>query len=137
MLFNTYAKLSCGCIMQIKEILDNLSKSTKTITEYMQLIKFYNDELSLMNTPYDVDDLTLKILNGLGDDYLGLSNAVKARKTLVSFDELHEKLIIYKAQLLQDAAGDKKTQLPTIGQCHNKASTKHSPFHIQLTTFPP
>ena len=31
-----------------------------------------------MNSPYDVRDLPLKILNGLGDDYTSLSDAVKA-----------------------------------------------------------
>ena len=53
--------------MSLKGILDNLHEGETTIMEYMQLIKTCNDELLLMNVAYDIDDLTLKVLRGLGD----------------------------------------------------------------------
>ena len=55
-----------------------------------------------MYVAYDIDELTLKILRGLGDEYSSLASAIKARETLVSFDELHEKLITCETQLKQD-----------------------------------
>ena len=84
-------------IMSLKGILDNLNKCEKTITEYMQIIKTCNDELLIMNVAYDIDELTLKILCGLGDEYSHLASTFKARETHVSFDELHEKLITHEA----------------------------------------
>ena len=46
------------------------------------------------------DDLTEKILDGLGDEYTELVHAVQARDTPITFDELHEKLLNYEAALL-------------------------------------
>ena len=47
----------------------------------------------------DEDDLTDKILNNLRDDYKELVRAVQARDTSISFEELHEKLLNFKASL--------------------------------------
>ena len=66
-LFNTYAKPFQGSIMSLKGILDNLHKGETTMMEYMQLIKTFNDDFFLMNVAYNIDELTLKILHGLGD----------------------------------------------------------------------
>lgn len=65
----------------------------------MLSVKTYSDELSLFNSPCD-DDLNLKVLHGLGDEYQGLSDAIKARDTSLSFEELHEELTVREAQLL-------------------------------------
>ncbi|KAA8521885.1 hypothetical protein F0562_012801 [Nyssa sinensis] len=47
----------------------------------------------------DEDDLTDKILDGLGDNYKELIRAVQARDTMIMFDELHEKLLNFEASL--------------------------------------
>ena len=47
-----------------------------------------------MNVPYNVNELTLKILNGLEDEYSSLFDAIKARENSVSLEKLHEKLVI-------------------------------------------
>ena len=88
--------------MQLKGIIDNISKGTKMITKYMHLIKTCVDDLQLMNSGYDDGDLTLKILCGLGEEFNELSAAIKARDTPISFDELHEKLVTFEAQMQQD-----------------------------------
>lgn len=59
----------------------------------MQDIKSTVDELLLMDVTVDYEDLVLKILHGLDENYRELSNAIQARETPISFDELHEKLI--------------------------------------------
>ncbi|RVX21595.1 hypothetical protein CK203_002200 [Vitis vinifera] len=52
------------------------SKSVKTITDYMQQAKCCNDEL-LMKVAYDVNELMLKILHGLGEEYFPISHAIE------------------------------------------------------------
>lgn len=47
----------------------------------MLMFKTLKDELLLLKAPYDIDDLTLKVLNGLGHEYHSLVDAIKARKT--------------------------------------------------------
>ncbi|KAL6335807.1 hypothetical protein AAG906_039570 [Vitis piasezkii] len=90
------------------------------------LIKTCNDELLLMNVAYDIDELTLKILRGLGDEYSSLASAIKARETLVSFDELHEKLITCETQLKQDQ--EKKLLTPASAYLTAK-NPNSSPYH--------
>lgn len=45
------------------------------------------------------EDLTIKILNCLDEEYKELSNTIQARETEISFGELHEKLLNHEAQL--------------------------------------
>ena len=54
----------------------------------------------MMNALVDIEDLTIKILNGLDEGYTELSNAIQARETTISFEELHEKLLIREAHLV-------------------------------------
>lgn len=53
--------------MQLKT---DLSKATtigsKTVTDFIQLIKAKADELGLIDRPVSDDDLTLHVLNGCG-----------------------------------------------------------------------
>ena len=53
----------------------------------------------MMNAPVDIEDLTIKILNGLYADYTELANAIQARETAISFEELHEKILNREAHL--------------------------------------
>ena len=69
-LANTYAKPSRGHIMHFKSVLTNVTKGTQTITEYMQHIKCIADELAMLDAPENSEDLTVKILNGLGDEFV-------------------------------------------------------------------
>ncbi|KAK6931858.1 hypothetical protein RJ641_003651 [Dillenia turbinata] len=74
-------------------------KGSQTITEFIQNIKTEADELTLMNIPVDTEDFTIKILNGLDEDYKELANATLSRETTITFKELHEKLLNHEAQL--------------------------------------
>lgn len=47
------------------------------MTEYMQNIKSRVDELATMNAPIDNEDLTIKILNGLGDEFKDLVTTIQ------------------------------------------------------------
>ena len=59
----------------------------------MQAIKTCADELAALGKPLDHEDLIEKILESLDDDYHPSIDIVNSRDTLISFDELHEKLI--------------------------------------------
>lgn len=125
-LANTYAKPSRGCIMQLKSYLNNLVKGTKSITEYMQAVKTTMDALILMNVPVDAEYITLNILNGLDDSYRELSNAIQARETSISFEELHDKLINQEAELATQK--NSQTSIPTTAftAARSVSSTRQS-----------
>ncbi|KAI4353620.1 hypothetical protein L6164_002554 [Bauhinia variegata] len=92
-LATTYARPSRGHIKQIKDRLKNTTKGSQTISEYMQHIKAYANELATLGKPLDHEDLIEKILDGLDDDYQPIIDAINGRDTPILFDELQEKLI--------------------------------------------
>ena len=52
-----------------------------------------------MGKPIDDEDLIDQVLEGLSDEYKSVIDAINARDTLISFDELHEKLLNKEASL--------------------------------------
>ncbi|GAV77391.1 UBN2 domain-containing protein [Cephalotus follicularis] len=54
------------------------------------------DELAIVNDPVSEDDLILYILNGLEPDYREISAAIRARDTLITLEELHDKLTAFE-----------------------------------------
>ncbi|KAA8531344.1 hypothetical protein F0562_006053 [Nyssa sinensis] len=73
----------------------------------------------------DEDDLTDKILDGLGDDYQELIRAVQARDTMIKFDELHEKLLNFEASL--QGAKSKPSHFPASANPTNCNPTSWRP----------
>lgn len=63
----------------------------------MHSIKICIDSLSCMNFPIDPEELILQIFHGLPKKYNDLHSALRARETLVSFEELYEKLLSLEA----------------------------------------
>jgi hypothetical protein len=68
----------------------------------MQSVKPIVDELVVLGASVDNEDLMDKILKELGDDYQELVRAVQARENAISFDELHEKLLMFEASLQEN-----------------------------------
>ncbi|CAL9004058.1 unnamed protein product [Prunus brigantina] len=75
-LANTYAKPSRGRIKQIKHQLKYTTKGSLSITEFMQSIKTRADDLALLGASLDEEEITNKILDGLGDEYKELVRAL-------------------------------------------------------------
>ena len=98
-LANTYAKPSRGRIKQVKNQIKQMTEGPESITEFLQNVKARADELALLGSPFDNDDLIDEILETLGDDYKKLVRVVQARDTPISFEELHEKLLNFEATL--------------------------------------
>lgn len=59
-LANTYAKPSCGRINQVKSHLKKITKGSESVTEFLQTIKAWADELVLLGAPLEAEDLTEK-----------------------------------------------------------------------------
>ena len=70
------------------------------MSEFLQAIKAWTDELALFGAPLDTEDLIETILVGLNDDYNELVCAVLARDTFITLDKLHEKLLTFEASVL-------------------------------------
>ncbi|KAK0583603.1 hypothetical protein LWI29_000031 [Acer saccharum] len=108
--------------MHLKGMLTNITKGAQSITEYMQHAKSIADELAMLDTPENSEDLTVKILNGLGDEFKDISSVVRARDFAISFEELHEKLLNSEALLKQESI--RIQQLPITA---NFATKLHQP----------
>ena len=130
-LANTYAKPSRGRLTQLKEDLRLIHKGTQTITDYLQHAKTIADELAMLNAPIDNEDLILKILGGLDEDYKDLCSAIRVRDNPITFDELHEKLINFEAHLKYEAR--KKANLSNMPVPPIQFK---NPFTIHLKTSP-
>lgn len=66
-LASIYAKPSRGRIKHIKQQIKDLSKGSLSTTEYLQTIKSKTDELSLLGSPMDIEDIIDIIFAGLGE----------------------------------------------------------------------
>jgi len=101
----TYATPYRGRIKQVKAHLKSLTKGNLSITDFLQSVKARADELAVLRAPVDNEDLTEKILEELGDDYKELVRVVQARDHAISFNELHEKLLMFEASLQAASKG--------------------------------
>ncbi|GMJ04082.1 hypothetical protein HRI_004077400 [Hibiscus trionum] len=59
----------------------------------MQAIKIKVDELDTLGKSLDADDLIEKVMEGLDDTFQPVIDAINSRDIVITFDELHEKLI--------------------------------------------
>ena len=76
------------------------------------MAKGFVDELSFMGASMDPENFTFAIPNGNPASYKGISNDVRARETLISFDELNEKLITCEVLLNEDKSTSNNLLLP-------------------------
>ncbi|KAA8522565.1 hypothetical protein F0562_013074 [Nyssa sinensis] len=124
-LANTYAKPSRWLIKRVKNQIKNLTKGSQTVTDFLQSVKCRADELAILGAPMDEDDLTDKILDGLGDDYKELIRAVQAHDTMIMFDKLHEKLLNFETSL--QGAKSEPSHFSTSANPANRNTTNWRP----------
>ena len=92
-----------------------------TLTNFLHSIKARANELAILGAPMEEEDLTKKILDGLGDVYKELVCAVQACDTSITFDKLHEKLLSFEAFL--SANSKSEVQLPITTNPANRTNT--------------
>ena len=116
--------------MTHRQNLASPQQGNRTIIDDMQDVKHNIDFLALMNVSVDFDELSIRVLNGLNPTYSNISHARQVRDTAVTFEELSERLLSYKAQL--------KTFVPSATPASSLVSafvTSTSPSpHCRLTT---
>lgn len=93
----------------------------------MQHAKSVADELVMLDTQENLEDLTVKILNSLGDEFKDISTAVRARDSVIIFEELHEKLLNFEAVLKQEMTNNHKLN-------HQPVVTKETTVDHTTTT---
>lgn len=85
------------------------SANHRSTYQHRQSIK-----LVLMKAPVNEEDLIVKVLDGLGDEYENMASAVDARESPITLDELHEKLIDFEVHPKHEA---EKNHTPAIVKC--------------------
>ncbi|KAL5816439.1 hypothetical protein ACOSQ3_024817 [Xanthoceras sorbifolium] len=95
------------------------------ITNFIHSIKARADELAILGAPMDQEDLTEKILDGLGDDYKKLVRSVQARDTSITFEELYQKLLSFEASIQANIKTD--VHFPITTNPTNRTNTTWQP----------
>ena len=90
--------------MGLKEQLTIINRGSQPVTDYLAKIRGLADELSLIGSPVGNDDLVIYSLNGIGPEFKEITAAVRARDTVISFEELHDKLVEYDSFLKREEA---------------------------------
>ena len=96
---NLYASRSRTRAMQLKEELTLIQRGTRSITEYLHVVKALADEIAIIDHPISDDDLTLYVLNGLGPDFREIAAPIRAQESSLAFEELHDLLVGHDAYL--------------------------------------
>ena len=113
MLAGTYGTHSRRRIKQIKQELKRSVKGTQTVDEYMKSIIKTADELAVLGSPVEHEDLLDIITDGLGDDYRAIVEMVNGRDIPITLDELHEKLMEREHTLLTTGVPSSASSSPT------------------------
>ncbi|KAK2665931.1 hypothetical protein Ddye_004505 [Dipteronia dyeriana] len=74
-----YANWSRSQITHLKERLTLISCDTKPAAEYLQTLKGLIDELALVDTPLDSDDLIIHVFNRIGPEFKEIVVVVRLR----------------------------------------------------------
>lgn len=57
------------------------------------------DEIAIIDHPISIDDLTIYVLNGLGDEFCEIVVPIRAWECPLAFEELHDLLVGHEAYL--------------------------------------
>ncbi|KAF3627755.1 putative U-box domain-containing protein 9-like [Capsicum annuum] len=102
-LHTAYANKLRTHIFSLRDHLACLTKESLTVTDYLNEVRSFCDELATAGAPVTNDELIVKILTGLGPEYRDISAAIHARDTPISYAELFEKLIDHELFLKHNA----------------------------------
>nr|XP_016504823.1 PREDICTED: uncharacterized protein LOC107822768 [Nicotiana tabacum] len=88
-------------------------------------IKSLADELVVTGSPLTSEELTIKVLSGLGPEYKEILAAIRARDIPISFKELYDKLLDHEVFLKHKDS--KKEQLTITAQLNQRSSSNNRP----------
>ena len=79
-------------MLNLRNILMKTTKGSQSLAKYMQTIKIIVDDLAFMGYPLSEDEIIFHVLNRLDNDFKEISVAIRAKDSLVAFEEFHNKL---------------------------------------------
>ncbi|GFP82123.1 hypothetical protein PHJA_000355600, partial [Phtheirospermum japonicum] len=100
-LSSAFASTSQAHVMFLKTSLTNASLEGKSISDYVNCIKSFSDELGLIDGLIKSDDLILSIVNGFTPEYRDIISAIRTPETPFRFEELQDRLIEHELYLKQ------------------------------------
>ena len=62
--------------MQLKEELTLIQRGNQPVSDYLNTVKRLVDKLTVIDTPICIDDITLYILNGIGEEFHDIATTI-------------------------------------------------------------
>ncbi|KAF5815150.1 putative RNA-directed DNA polymerase [Helianthus annuus] len=125
----SFASASRSRIISLKSRLAKNPKGTRTMTEFLNDMRAIADDLALVQSPVNEEDLLVHITSQLGEEYKPLVAALKVRVTPISYPELFEELLDFERSL-QESAPIAEPILATVN-----ATTRQGRIHRQGSRF--
>lgn len=94
LLTKRFTSLSRSHIHQLKNKLNAVSKKSLSMEDYLLQIKIISDQLALVSSPVEEEDLILIVLNGLPVEYNSLKTAIRARPESITMSDLSSLLCL-------------------------------------------
>ncbi|KAH0754007.1 hypothetical protein KY290_024277 [Solanum tuberosum] len=120
-LHTAYANKSQTRIFSLRDRLMRLTKDSQPVTEYLQSVRSIADELSIAGAPVTNSELIVKILSGLGAEFHGISAAIRARDSPITYEELYEKLQDHELFLRREESKSVPTQITAAAATANQS----------------
>ena len=134
-----YAKRSTTHIIHLKDKLFMTTRGSQSVTKFFISIKQIVDELTAVSAPSCDANLLVYTTYGLGLAHKELIIATRTRHSVVSFEELFDKIIDHKTFLLHNDKQNPESTPPTTHLAKHSLSSvppDHYLPHLILVSFP-
>lgn len=136
-LTTSFASTSRSRIISLKSKLAKNPRGTRSVSDFMNEMHSIADELALVQSPIQEEDLMVHILTQLGDEYGPITAALKVREHPISYPELLDKLMDFERSLTE--AGSNTPLLATAnatqrhqGHSSLRTDSQHRPPDLNL-----
>lgn len=99
-LSSQYASRTRSRVMSLKKTITMMSQGGKTVSEFLSSVKCVSDELAMVQSPVDEDDLVIYVLNDLSPKFQPIATVIRAKDTPITFEELSDKLVDFEQNVL-------------------------------------
>ena len=103
-----------------------LSKDSRPVADYLHQVHSICNELSTAGATVTNGELVVKILSGLGSDFREISAAIRARYSIISYDELYAKLIDYELFLNHEELKKEYSATTAAMVTHHRSNTSNN-----------
>lgn len=97
-----YAKQSTTHMIYLKDKLSSTTRGSLSVTDFLTSIKQIADELTTLRDPPSDADLLIYATRGLGPAYKEIITALRTRDSVVTFEELFDKINNHETFLLHN-----------------------------------